>query len=298
MPGGCRQRDVRSGRPAKVGTSPTGPWALRKQRVVVNASCITKRVVPWILSFNIRTTGCRLIFVHSVHYSVKCPKCSAKATAQMHPMGIRGTYREALTKLGARRIVCEACGFCREVPPGKSESYELWYATYFKGRRLWARNSRHLAFLISWLSGNRSKAGLSIGNRAMVEAFPKWMILAKNRAGILKCLSEMRDEVPNNTTQRKGALERKLSDLSSLLEGAKSSRRPLAHALTGAPNILRLPRWSWPSSWSALPPGRHWPSSLHARFGGGFGADGFERVGRTGQCDSSYCITRTLLDLF
>jgi len=160
-----------------------------------------------------RRTGCTLdshasIYeplvadMHSVHYSVKCPKCSAKATAQMHPMGIRGTYREALTKLGARRIVCEACGFCREVPPGKSESYELWYAAYFKGRRLWARNSRHLAFLISWLSGNRSKAGLSIGDRAMAEAFPKWMILAKNRAGILKCLREMQGELPNNTTQR------------------------------------------------------------------------------------------------
>jgi hypothetical protein len=38
-----------------------------------------------------------------------------------------------------------------------------------------------------------------------VEAFPKWMILAKNRAGILKCLSELSNKDANKTVQRTGA---------------------------------------------------------------------------------------------
>jgi hypothetical protein len=141
----------------------------------------------------------------SVAYSVKCPSCSAEATAQTGPAGSHGTYREVLIKLGATRIVCKACGFCQQVPPAKSDAYELWYARNFKRHRLWARNREHLAFLISWLSGDRSKTGLGNGDRAMVEAFPKWLILAKNRAGVLKCLKEMRDGKARKTAQRTGA---------------------------------------------------------------------------------------------
>ena len=138
----------------------------------------------------------------NVIYAIKCPKCSARAVAHMHPSGTRGSYREVFIKMGARRIVCEACGFFREVPPEGSDDYELWYATDFKGQRLWARNRRHLAFLTSWISGNRSRAA---ADRSAVEDFPKWMILAKNRAGILKCLSELSKKDANKTVQRTGA---------------------------------------------------------------------------------------------
>ena len=135
-------------------------------------------------------------------YIIKCPKCSARAVAHMHPNGKTGSYREVFIKMGMRRIVCEACGFFREVPPEESDDYELWYATDFRGQRLWARNRRHLAFLTSWISGNRSRAA---ADRSSVEAFPKWMILAKNRAGILKCLRDLSNKDANKTVQRTGA---------------------------------------------------------------------------------------------
>ena len=127
----------------------------------------------------------------SVSYSVKCPKCSAEAAAKMRPVGIGGSYREPRNKLGAGRIVCGNCGLSQEVSAEKSGAYELWYATSFKKHRLWARNRRHLQFLISWFSGEIRKGDFGIGDRDMVECFPKWMILAKNRAAILKSLSEM-----------------------------------------------------------------------------------------------------------
>jgi hypothetical protein len=132
-------------------------------------------------------------------YIIKCPKCSARAVAHMQPSGKRGSYREVFIKMGARRIVCEACGFFKEVPLQESDDYELWYAANFKGHRLWARNRRHLAFLTSWISGNRSRAA---ADRSAVEDFPKWIILAKNRAGILKCLSELSNKDANKTVQR------------------------------------------------------------------------------------------------
>ena len=129
--------------------------------------------------------------MNGVSYSVKCPKCSAEAAAKMRPTGVRGGYREPHNKLGAGRIVCGSCGLSQEVPAEKSGAYELWYATSFKGHRLWACNRRHLRFLISWFSGEISKADLGIGDRDMVEGFPKWMILAKNRAAIQKSLYDM-----------------------------------------------------------------------------------------------------------
>jgi hypothetical protein len=112
-----------------------------------------------------------------------------------------------MIKLGAARIVCKTCGFNDEVPPEKSDSYELWYATAYKGHRLWARNRKHLTFLISWFSGEMSKADLDIGDRAMVEAFPKWMILAKNRAGLLKSLQRMAGIDTKKTVRRRGGPE-------------------------------------------------------------------------------------------
>jgi hypothetical protein len=135
-----------------------------------------------------------MVGMSDVTYNVKCPNCSGKAVAHMRPSGRRGTYREVFIKMGMRRIVCEACGFFREVPPEECDDYELWYATYFKGYRLWARNRRHLAFLTSWVSGNRAR---NAADRCSVEDFPKWMILAKNRAGILKCLTEMNNKDAN-----------------------------------------------------------------------------------------------------
>src|SRR5688500_3951576 len=98
--------------------------------------------------------------MNSVAYSIKCPKCSAQATARMHPVGRSGTYREPMIRLGVRRIVCGVCGFSEEVPPERCDAYELWYAMTFKRQRLWARNRRHLTFLISWFSGEMSKAEL------------------------------------------------------------------------------------------------------------------------------------------
>ncbi len=96
-----------------------------------------------------------------------------------------------MTKLGASRITCGACGFCREISAEEGNSYELWYTTEFRGHRLWAFNREHLAFLIAWFSGAIKKADLGAGGRGMVETLPKWMILAKHRDDLLKAFHQM-----------------------------------------------------------------------------------------------------------
>jgi hypothetical protein len=129
-----------------------------------------------------------------IHYSVKCPKCSAHAIGHMRPAGIKGTYREAFIKLGIARLTCAACAWSEDVPPERADAYELWFATEFKGNRLWAVNRQHLEFLIDWLSGERPRVAKRWSNHTDVETLPKWMILAKNRPGVLKALSKLRDK--------------------------------------------------------------------------------------------------------
>ncbi len=141
------------------------------------------------------------IDMKNVEYTVKCPRCSAKAVAIMKPIGIKGTYREPTTKMGVRRLLCESCGLSKEVASRDAENYELWYATSFRGQRIWARNKQHLSFLISWFSGEIREADVRFAGfekphfetRVMVESFPKWMGLAKNRQGVLKCLAKMNE---------------------------------------------------------------------------------------------------------
>jgi transcription elongation factor Elf1 len=137
--------------------------------------------------------------MENVEYAVKCPSCSAKAIAIMKPAGVKGTYREPTLKMGLRRLLCKSCGLSKEITTDDVDAYELWYATNFRGHRLWAVNRDHLSLLISWLSGDLPKKEVRLassssdhfGERVIVESLPKWMGLAKNRPQILKSLRKM-----------------------------------------------------------------------------------------------------------
>jgi hypothetical protein len=138
--------------------------------------------------------------MNSIEFVVKCPQCHAKAVAFMKSIGKRGTYREPTHRMGVRRLLCGSCGLAKEVGAENAENYELWYTASFRGHRLWAVNLHHLALLISWLSGDLRKTDVRFaasiadphfGTRVMAESLPKWMVLAKNRSGVLRCLRKM-----------------------------------------------------------------------------------------------------------
>lgn len=118
----------------------------------------------------------------------------------MKPIGIKGSHREVTSKMGISRLICEECGLSRNVPAKETEDFEFWYAANFRGNRIWAVNKEHLSLLIDLFSGKIRKTAFRrassvehshFGTRVMVESFPKWMVLAKNRHGILKCLTKM-----------------------------------------------------------------------------------------------------------
>lgn len=125
-------------------------------------------------------------------YAVRCPKCRAQAVAWMvRAGGTRGTYREAFVKLGAARITCRHCGFSRDGGVEHHDDYEFWFVTDFRGRRLWARNRKHLDFLIEWLESGVTDRGI---DGASQEALPKWLRAGKNRPALLERLRRLQRE--------------------------------------------------------------------------------------------------------
>ena len=126
-------------------------------------------------------------------YDVVCPKCAAKAVAKTAPLGKKGTYRECLVKYVVTRILCPACGFNREMPSQQGqndEDYTFWYACEFKGHRLWAVNLSHVQFLIAVVSGEVSEKALPLYHQSVIEAWPTWLKLAKNRDEVLRILRQ------------------------------------------------------------------------------------------------------------
>jgi len=127
----------------------------------------------------------------AAQYAVRCPKCRKRAAAYMIRMGIKGTYREPMVRLGAARVTCPHCGFNQTAAPGEEEAYELWYATEFEGRRLWARDRAHLDFLIAWLSTGGKLPDHADVDRVYLEVLPKWLRARKNRAAIVERLRRL-----------------------------------------------------------------------------------------------------------
>ncbi|MEZ4452584.1 MAG: hypothetical protein R3B09_24205 [Nannocystaceae bacterium] len=117
-------------------------------------------------------------------YDVVCPRCGARAWAEMIPRGIAGTYREATARLAARRIGCERCGAFQEVPIDKGFQYTLWFRGIFGGRPLWARNEGHLDLLIEWLEGDMNPHRLSLGERTTLECLPQWMLRRRREVAL------------------------------------------------------------------------------------------------------------------
>ena len=151
--------------------------------------------------------------MNSIEYIIKCPQCSCKAVAIMKAVAIKGTYREPTYKMGVRRLICQSCGLSKEVTAADSDVYELWYRTGYRGHSLWAVNLEHLSFLISWLSGEIRKSDVRLAghthprfdDRIIAESLPKWMVLAKNRPGVLKCLRKLLKPDANKAPQATAA---------------------------------------------------------------------------------------------
>lgn len=89
-------------------------------------------------------------------------------------------------------VTCTGCGLGREWQ-GK---VELWLRVPCCGHTLWARSETHLRLLEGYVSASlRERLRLHWPDREYLATLPKWMVLAKNRAAVLRGLAALRERL-------------------------------------------------------------------------------------------------------
>jgi hypothetical protein len=73
---------------------------------------------------------------------------------------------------------------------------ELWLQISCCGSILWAYNERHLSDLKSYI-GSSLRDGQHRRKWSMATRLPRWMIIAKNRDAVLKCIDKLEDKSQN-----------------------------------------------------------------------------------------------------
>jgi hypothetical protein len=70
--------------------------------------------------------------------------------------------------------------------------FELWLQISCCGSILWAYNERHLSDLKSYI-GSNLRDGRNRRGGSMISRLPRWMVIAKNRDAVMKCIDKLGD---------------------------------------------------------------------------------------------------------
>jgi hypothetical protein len=135
-------------------------------------------------------------------FLVRCPRCDLCAEVVRVADSSRGA---------AARLTCTHCGATRESnlsgrlnePRDWYFELPLWLQTPCRGHVLWAFNLPHLSFLKSYIEADH-RTGLSddeakrlgIRNATLASRLPEWMIVAKHRTEVLRCIEKLRQLAP------------------------------------------------------------------------------------------------------
>jgi hypothetical protein len=120
-------------------------------------------------------------------YLVECPRCAAVAQAT----------KNALT--------CSSCGYSRSEKrrfPGYVTYFygldplygqPLWLRGHCREGVVWAYNWRHLLFLEATVAAEqRRTSSISPPSRSHIRRLPKWLMAAKNRGAVLRCIRQIK----------------------------------------------------------------------------------------------------------
>ena len=81
----------------------------------------------------------------------------------------------------------------------KQNKLGLWLQKWYQGHLVWALNEEHLSFLEGFISGTlrERKDGLVDGwsNNSLASRLPRWIKVSKNRKGLLKAISKLKEQV-------------------------------------------------------------------------------------------------------
>ena len=118
-------------------------------------------------------------FYHEVW--VVCPSCSKKAKVNFE------------TK--TTRLFCLQCGYNKETTTTifKNVTAELWLKAPFKNDVFWAYNDKHLEYLERYISATL-REHKDRTHFTLLEKLPKFYHEAKNREGLLKIISKLKNK--------------------------------------------------------------------------------------------------------
>jgi hypothetical protein len=124
---------------------------------------------------------------------VVCPRCGRPALIQRVETNVQ--------------LSCQACGYSRRQPatgdpwPDGSAAVvvDAWFAVPLllqvpcEGHQLWALNQRHLDYLEQYIAKGqrRDRRPFLLFGSALGEQLPRWMVIAKNRAAVLRGLRQL-----------------------------------------------------------------------------------------------------------
>jgi len=158
----------------------------------------------------------RTIFEFGGEFLVVCPRCAGRALVRDRGAAAGHASRVALT--------CAQCGLSRhweQAGPGVLTSAEtgaypegvvalggpvdwyfhlpLWLQAPCRGETLWAYNARHLDFLEETVRATLREQRIGEhgwSNQALRNRLPKWMLAARHRDDVLRCLAQLRAKLP------------------------------------------------------------------------------------------------------
>jgi hypothetical protein len=139
-------------------------------------------------------------------FLVRCPRCDKCAAIVVREPGSRSYLGKEMGLLfEPRRMVCSHCGYAKDWdgqmvgPVGVDATdfyfhFPLWLQISCCGQTLWALNPRHLGYMRGYVSAGlreRLKPG------SMASKLPRWLMSAKNRREIVRCIDKLANLVPD-----------------------------------------------------------------------------------------------------
>lgn len=118
-----------------------------------------------------------VIFAHG-EFSFQCPTCGALKKASYGGKNAPGRGTNPIYRGSSYDPVF---------------GFPLWLQAEYRGNTLWAFSWAHLAFLEDAIAAELRPSSPA-GARRLRNKLPKWMLLARNRAGLLKLIGKLREK--------------------------------------------------------------------------------------------------------
>ncbi|HET9837246.1 MAG TPA: hypothetical protein VFR84_03360 [Candidatus Angelobacter sp.] len=124
---------------------------------------------------------------------VACEKCGNCATLRKFTFP-----RDKRSVLRMGECSCLHCGHQWSTPAGADFVLRgpLWLRMSCHGNVLWILNREHLDFMEEFIGAElREERMEEVSSRRLSSALPRWMLAAKNRKDVMRCLGKLREKL-------------------------------------------------------------------------------------------------------